>query len=671
MREELIIRGESVDLSKETGITLNYRSNLFSDISKIDASYSYTIQLPKTTRNRYILDNPGAPAYNSSFRYKRFPAKYIRNGITILDDAYCMLTGCGKTYTVALYWGGVSKYKEWVDGEAKLTDLEIIPATTVWGEGVVASFPPQVRDIYFDYETGIGSAATIPEGAKPFANLLPSVTAANLLNSIENAMGVTFSYPAWFATAIQRLAIPILQHKGTETGYMEAPITGWDTTWGIFTKGLQFEAPSSGLFSTEQGDIPYFGTEGTLLSLSSAGLVDFHYSVADSAQIDLVFLSGHPHPGQAQLDEVKFCVVVQDAEGAAQRIVNYTCTYSVIEETPLTARYEFAPRGYVEPLYVEDGQQVGIVFDFSSLRDYFYQYSLDLHDGHVVIRPFLEDGADIVPGDTLNIARNLPDMKQTDFLKALCGLFGLFIMPRKDEVDAFDFVNISDIIARKIDAVDWSSKLVRENDEEPSTMSFKVGEYAQRNNFKYQEDTAPQGYGDGVLKVENVSLNEEEDAVELEFAASVGSLIPIFRYNEDMTSVETETLKPRIMQIVESSTGTSMLSFNELRFDYVLGKYYKDLRTLLNSAVVLKLKFRLNERDLAELDFMKPIYLQQFGRYYGLQTLQTSSTMMCEAELVQLPTFEELPSNVTSDKLGESGENSKLGIIKLGYYINE
>lgn len=670
MREELIIRGESVDLSKETGITLNYRSNLFSDISKIDASYSYTIQLPKTTRNRLILDNPGAPAYDSSFRYKRFPAKYIRNGITILDDAYCMLTGCGKTYTVALYWGGVSKYKEWVDGEAKLTDLEIIPATTVWGEGVVASFPPQVRDIYFDYETGIGSASTIPEGAKPFANLLPSVTAANLLNSIESAMGVTFSYPAWFATAIQRLAIPILQHKGTATGYMEAPITGLgDGNQFSTTKGLWFEAPSSGLYSTEQDDIPYFGTEGTLLSLSNAGVVYFHY--VGSVQIQLTSTYSYPIAEQALLDEVKFSVVVQDAEGAALRIVNYTCTSSVIYEAYGSSVYEFTPRGYTEPLYVEEGQQVGIVFDFSSLNQFEWQYRVYSYDGHVVIRPFLEDGADIVPGDTLDLALNLPDMKQTDFLKALCGLFGLFIMPRKDEVDAFDFVNISDIIARKIGAVDWSSKLVRENDEEPSTMSFKVGEYAQRNNFKYQEDTAPQGYGDGVLKVENVTLNEEEDAVELEFAASQGSLIPIFRYSEDMTSVETETLKPRIMQIVESTTGTCMLSFNELRFDYVLGKYYKELRRLLNSAVVLKLKFRLDERDLAELDFMKPIYLQQFGRYYGLQTLQTSSTMMCEAELVQLPTFEELPSNVRSDKLGESGENSKLGIIKLGYYIDE
>ena len=68
MTEELYINGEAVDLKPDATTTLNYKSNLLGDISKITSSNSQTIQCPKTTRNRKIFDNPGAPAYVSDKR---------------------------------------------------------------------------------------------------------------------------------------------------------------------------------------------------------------------------------------------------------------------------------------------------------------------------------------------------------------------------------------------------------------------------------------------------------------------------------------------------------------------------------------------------------------------------------------------------------------------------
>ena len=58
MTEELYINGEAVDLKPDATTTLNYKSNLLGDISKITSSNSQTIQCPKTTRNRKIFDNP-------------------------------------------------------------------------------------------------------------------------------------------------------------------------------------------------------------------------------------------------------------------------------------------------------------------------------------------------------------------------------------------------------------------------------------------------------------------------------------------------------------------------------------------------------------------------------------------------------------------------------------
>lgn len=64
---------------------------------------------------------------------------------------------------------------------------------------------------------------------------------------------------------------------------------------------------------------------------------------------------------------------------------------------------------------------------------------------------------------------------------------------------------------------------------------------------------------------------------------------------------------------------------------------------MLNEAITIKEKFRLTEIDLCSLDYTKPVYLRQYGKYYGVVTIQTSSADECEAELMQLP------QNIISD----------------------
>ena len=50
IRDELYINGDKVDVG-DTDISLNYKSNLLTDISKIVSNNSYTIKLPKTAKN--------------------------------------------------------------------------------------------------------------------------------------------------------------------------------------------------------------------------------------------------------------------------------------------------------------------------------------------------------------------------------------------------------------------------------------------------------------------------------------------------------------------------------------------------------------------------------------------------------------------------------------------
>ena len=57
MTEELYINNKRVDMNADTKITLNFKSNILGDISKITSSNSQTISLPKTNHNRNMIDH--------------------------------------------------------------------------------------------------------------------------------------------------------------------------------------------------------------------------------------------------------------------------------------------------------------------------------------------------------------------------------------------------------------------------------------------------------------------------------------------------------------------------------------------------------------------------------------------------------------------------------------
>ena len=74
----LFIDGELVDLDEDTQITLNIKSNLFTDLSKIVSNNSYTIKLPKTVRNQRIIEHADLPACDTDYPREYHQARYFR-----------------------------------------------------------------------------------------------------------------------------------------------------------------------------------------------------------------------------------------------------------------------------------------------------------------------------------------------------------------------------------------------------------------------------------------------------------------------------------------------------------------------------------------------------------------------------------------------------------------
>ena len=129
VKEELFIIVEGVrkqiDIPSPSGITLNYVSNLFNDLSKINASYTYTFKLPRTANNVRVLELADDVRANSKFTRVKGDAEFLRNGVPLFSKCNLYVNAvtadsieCNFTWNVLEGLDSLQKY------DVPLTELE-------------------------------------------------------------------------------------------------------------------------------------------------------------------------------------------------------------------------------------------------------------------------------------------------------------------------------------------------------------------------------------------------------------------------------------------------------------------------------------------------------------------------------------------------------------------
>jgi hypothetical protein len=220
-------------------------------------------------------------------------------------------------------------------------------------------------------------------------------------------------------------------------------------------------------------------------------------------------------------------------------------------------------------------------------------------------------------------------------------------------------------------AKNWTNKI----DMRSRKVEYKVGSYAQKNVLKYKEDKNDKEFilnsADGSLTVADENLATKKDLFSLIVAGTYetsqylgGLQAPIIRKikalpdPDDSFSVSTE---PRLLYdfvmpgepdgsgplavpitLTDGTTTVTQdtqiplpyfatippaltLSFGpigrSLAWQNLLIYYYKELSLMLDKAKVLQVEAEITPQDIAELDQLTPIYLDQEAAYFYLNLL--------------------------------------------------
>lgn len=255
--------------------------------------------------------------------------------------------------------------------------------------------------------------------------------------------------------------------------------------------------------------------------------------------------------------------------------------------------------------------------------------------------------SDEVPyGGNFPIGKNLPDIKVTDFLKCICILTSTF--PSQRFIGGtLTFADIVSLWEAKAQAVDWTKKLIpSEACNHPRQTDFSVEDYCQHNIYKWKEDDTVYQQHDADMEIDNKTLEYTQDVCTLPFAATDGNRIPIYEYESKQSTLGRTTItvqvatkykacKDRIVNLTKNDAGYAELAFNidlQSIFDSKLEKLRK---TVANPHQITE-RFNLSDLEILNFDETKPVYLAQYGAYFAVLEVKTTSSGYCEVTMIEL-----------------------------------
>jgi hypothetical protein len=613
MIQRLYINNEIVDILPDTKITLNFKSNIFGEVSKITASNTQTVLLPKTTRNRRVLDNPAAPAYGAEGRYKRHACRYEQDGVELING-FAVVLDSADTYEIAIYWGIMAKYQAWVDTNPSLTDLAG-RYSRMWDADNTSEM----------YTTVLGrgyGTAYYERGAHDMnlSNTHPSASCAWVLEQISAQQGITFTFPKRVQEELATLMLPCLTRNAGEVYWSEHKVKG---TPKMNTTGL-------GLF-------------GNAAYLQAINVYEGMDKVAEDVTIKEDFIGN-----VLQVECTQFYVM--DAERARVEFTDFTAGRYTLESLFVVRAFTedgSEVKEYTFPATVNGNNVAGFNIteevDVADMDRVYFLVSNVVTSGastwNAELFRYIPLVAEMTYPCSFDIIPNLPDISQLDFIKALCAMYSIFAMADKDNPDGISFLGIEDIMSRRDGAYDWTAHLMGVPGGDATEAKFSINDWAQKNWFRYAEEEGVSVDADATLNITNESLDRERDVITLPFAPSRGNTIIHYKEEEKdgTTEVELQDVKPRVMRLVNNG-GKAWLRFTDLSWGDLLANNYARYADMLNKAVVIKEKLHISEYDIKGIDFSRPVYLGQYSRYFGIVSLQVTGRA-CTAELALLPTM--------------------------------
>lgn len=662
--ERLYIDNELVDIDESTKIVLNFKSNLFRDVSRLTSNNTYTIKLPKTVRNQKILKHTDLVQSSSSFPYAMHKVRYFRNGIEIIKDGrLTVLQATEDAIEACIVWGLFSNFSDLMRAGTTLNQLKSNDRILYKDSNEVVSYEDALKAnylyAYYDVWTHEKKVVEAWEegdrmiypldgrvekrknnfgghrgGDEGISNLHPVVKASFILDLIKKNTGVRFSFCADAQKYIDTLIIPLINKKSNELTFEKVFKAELLPTTSM--GGISLEAKEESILFDISGD------NATVIKAKSDAKVII--DVKGTWEFDIT--GARPNIGTGNhwaagdyynftLHYVKMIITRKDDKDkdkdetfviGSNRDVNLVRVPSGYQGV---CRYEIYGHGEVE---VKAGD--AIKFEWSRVS---YGYLREAAFLGGTLGATISSNEEVPSGGYYPIANNLPKIKVIDFIKFLSVITGTFPLQIAED-NIISFEPLSKVWENREEAKDWTEKVIAQSDEnKPKRIDFKLSDYAQHNLYKWKADNTVGSY-DGDLTIDNETLEAKRVVYEFPFAATDGNNVPMYtapKEGKEEDKPSYKACKDRILRLMKGEKDEAVAIF-DINMQDILREKYRHIGESLQRVKVITEKIRISDIELLDYDETKPIYLAQYGNYYAITEIKADEAGFAEVTMFQL-----------------------------------
>ena len=616
------------DMDDDEVVPVNKQTNDIAEMQDRQADFTAQFKIRKTRTMQLLFERSGDVGANTDFPYKNQVCRLVQDGIEMITGGKMILDKVDDLYYyVSIYSGNLSFFKSIEN--LKLTDITL-PGSPGFLEH---TWNIATQKILHD-------AVSAPDYIYPLME--PSDDAA--MNPLRLAGNTTELYGGWTWPFVK--AKIFWDAIFTDAGFdcqgdiltndiflnLYLPITSLTVTRALLERYLYSGFRRGFMVLGIKGIFGLGGTGRLNLILGDTNFADGHYICRFTGSykitVKITFAAGVPD-------------IWLDVNLAGTGAVGpFTLTSS--DATHATYEYTYAATA---------GDDLAVWGDANTYFDIEIAY-IDITTDAIKY------------GDLIDPIINMPDIKQVEFIKTICNMFGLIpeVIPRDRVIKFWNFSELYDNVG---DARDWSKYLSERDDE----TEFKFGDYAQRNNLKYKDsDDVIKDNGRGTMLVEDETLQAEKDLLTLNISTCddiyigyTAPTVPVSRismnkwYDDAGIYKAEKTIDARIVYVKRATGKTLKLwddaamaggsvtvtdpriaSSLEVSFSYLVTNYAW-LSRMLTKTNLRRAKFNLPVYEVAGMKHYIPIYLSQYKAYFYVNKINNYVPgQLCTIDLIKL-----------------------------------
>ena len=661
---ELIINNRRVDLSENTNIGLTFSANNIGELQNRQGNFSNTFKLPTSKNNKEIFEWSHLQTSSSLMPYQTLKATYKQNGIEIVSDGLAEITNVDNNYYyVNVYSGNLDLMGS--IGELTVGQLYENDAVATW----------HIDNVYYDsvdYWTYplIGWRKDIDfftTSTIDVRQMIPTAKMPKLFDRLSSKIGYTFT--GNYLSSSDHLNMLLTPNE--------------------------FTIPKSDAVFTSQNLLTQGTTGGTAISSgTSISYVNYYPSFRNQNNIN-EFAYGDFRPSSNKIGKLNFAGEFQIKWIATEIKTNENTkdcflNLRIIDEssnviyTVKTIAYTFKKNTNISDVIVLDFETPELTFlagkqykvniqaeiQQKNVNTLFNLYEYKIYNTFPIGYFSGSSKTDTLPHflqftPSPKIAFNTPinftkifTMKVKDVLKDILNLRAIIIQTN-NYTKTISFNSFEDVNLNKSIAKDWSNKI-----QNSTSMGFRFGNYAKKNNFLFKEDTDKLANADTdndyYFNLSNQNLDDEKTVVKLTHPTTMifnrynGYIVPRVDGLKDATN---EWLKSdwRILNLklqnvdfdINYTNGTttsakrSNIPFCEvIGFEKLVPKYYPTIKTILENPKVLKIVANLNVTDISDLDFSIPIQIQRpdlnLSGYFYINKIENYKGNLTSCEIIEI-----------------------------------